>query len=275
MTDETETLEGQREGSPQQEGYQSSDELVQAQQQIDSLRQENEELKSRLGSLVQKSGTERRDLEENYNNWAKNYQAWATQEIEKRDQIIHELEEKFIDMADAEGAKLVLEERRRREDDERRSREARQEAERIRQSEVDSAIERAVRSFENVSAEELRGVHSADEVWSRAAQIDKEKRDASWQQRLNEVESRTPVAESTSSQDDRDEQERASRTPQGAQTLAAPSRRQDDEYTTRLNELTRELEKAKKQKRTSNGLARVVALRGEIIALKRRYGVRD
>lgn len=266
MTDETVDPTWQSEDSPIRAEEQSSDDVN---SEVARLQAENNELKSRIGSLAQKAGAERKDLEENWNQWASNYQAWTEAELRKRDKVIERYEERFMELSDAEGAKVVLEERRSREAEEKAAKEARAEAERLRRDEINSAIEDAVRAFELEDAD-IRALNPQDAkgVWAAAARLNRDKeRQRAEAARAPHVEPPVPVPAPTYDREaEVREQERLSRTPGESRGDVRPaaSRRQDD-FQTRLNELEEALAEAKRTHRT----AAAIAIRGEIIAVKK------
>jgi len=257
---ETDIREEQSTDSFQASNGQSSEQV-----QIATLQSENKELKSRIGDLVRKAGEEKRTIEEQYAQWAANYKAWADNEISKKDKTIERLEEKFLEHGDAEGAKVVLEERRSREQEERSANAARQEAARLLHDEINSAIEQAVKTLDEVNEAEIRAENpqSSQQVWAAAARISRNKE--AGRRAAEVVVPVVPVVEDTR------EQEENSRVPGESRGDGRPAatRRMDDTHA-RLKELEEELEKTKRSPRGHNNLARAAALRGEIIAIKKR-----
>lgn len=273
MDIETEIPTEQSNDSLPTETYQSSD-VVQSENE--RLRAENEDLKSRLGNLVQKHGQEKKQLEAEYSQWGQNLQAWYEGELNKAKKTIERLEERFLEDGDAEGAKVVLEERRTREREEAQAREARAEEERLRRQEIQDAIEKAVRNFEGVTAEELKDATSAERVWAKASQLFKEKSESAINSRLDEFERRfresTPPRRDEDNDDEVREQEEYSRTPsapRGAQVPAGNNNRRTQELEARLKELREALEETKRDKRRKSALADTIAIRGEIVHVER------
>lgn len=275
MDIETEIPTEQSNDSLPTETYQSSD-VVQSENE--RLRAENEDLKSRLGNLVQKHGQEKKQLEAEYSQWGQNLQAWYEGELNKAKKTIERLEERFLEDGDAEGAKVVLEERRSREREEAQAREARAEEERLRRQEIQDAIEKAVRNFEGVTAEELKDATSAERVWAKASQLFKEKSESAINSRLDEFERRfresAPQRRDDEDSDDDEvrEQEEYSRTPsapRGTQVPAGNNNRRTQELEARLKELREALEETKRDKRRKSALADTIAIRGEIVHVER------
>jgi len=271
MNIETDFPTEQSEDSLPQDNYQSSD-VVQSENER-RLLAENEELKSRLGAMAQKFGQEKKQLENEYAQWGTNLQAYFEGELDKAKKTIARLEDRYLESGDAEGAKVVLEERRNREREEEQAREVRATEERLRREEIQDAIEKAIRNFDGITSEDLSSVRSADEVWTTASRLFRERNEAAVTKRIEELERRAtpPRVEDTGDDDLISEQEQYSRvpsTPRGVQVPAAQGRRVQ-ELNARLNELKEALQRTKRDNRRKSALADTIALRGEIISVER------
>jgi len=270
MDNETEVSTEQYDSLPTDE-YQSSD-VVQSENER-RLQAENDELRSRLGAMAQKHGQEKKQLEGEYAQWGANLQAYYEAQLDNAKKTIARLEDRYLEQGDAEGAKVVLEERRAREREEEQAREARATQERLRREEIQDAIEKAVRNFDGITAEDLVGAATPDQVWAQASRIYKERTEASYSRRVDEerrLQQPPQIVEETRV-DEINEQEQYSRvpsTPRGVQVPAATSRRLQ-ELEARRNELRKALDETKRNNRNRTALANAFALRGELTSIER------
>ena len=112
MTNETEDIVEQSTDSLDQDPNLSSDDM---QTKIAELEAEKKDLNSRVGDMARKMGEQERDLEGKYQEWYQGLQTYYDEQLKSKDGAINTLEQRLIETDDADGAKLVLEERLQRE----------------------------------------------------------------------------------------------------------------------------------------------------------------
>ena len=267
MSNETEDITEQSADSLPDNPNLSSDEM---QAKIAELEAEKKDLNSRVGDMARKMGEQERDLEGKYQEWYQGLQSYYDEQIKTKDGAINTLEQRLIEADDADGAKLVLEERQPREQAAVAAEQERRDQQLRRQEVLQGAIQQAVTSFPDVDPSALSGAATPQEVWKQAGELSAKAQESKLDEKMNALKEELLAAVKPSRDAEVPAQEEASRTPgtsRGSETASTSRRDGSDTAHAGLIELEERYDAARKGKK----LAMAVALQGEIISYKRQH----
>ena len=269
MTNETEDITEQSADSLQNDPNLSSDDM---QAKIAELEAEKKDLNSRVGDMARKMGEQERDLEGKYQEWYQGLQTYYDEQLKAKDGAINTLEQRLIEADDADGAKLVLEERQQRESAAAQAEQERREQQLRRQEVLQGAIQQAVTSFPDVDPSALSGAATPQEVWKQAGELSAKAQESKLDEKMNALKEELLAAVKPTRDAEVPAQEEASRTPgtsRGSETASTSRRDGSNAAHAGLIELEERYDAARKGKK----LAMAVALQGEIISYKRQHGL--
>ena len=269
MSNETEDITEQSADSLPDNPNLSSDEM---QAKIAELEAEKKDLNSRVGDMARKMGEQERDLEGKYQEWYQGLQSYYDEQIKTKDGAINTLEQRLIEADDADGAKLVLEERQQREQAAVAAEQERRDQQLRRQEVLQGAIQQAVTSFPDVDPSALSGAATPQEVWKQAGELSAKAQESKLDEKMNALKEELLAAVKPTRDAEVPAQEEASRTPgtsRGSETASTSRRDGSDAAHAGLIELEERYEAARKGKK----LAMAVALQGDIISYKRQHGL--
>ena len=262
MTNETEDIAEQSADSLQNDPNLSSDDM---QAKIAELEAEKKDLNSRVGDMARKMGEQERDLEGKYQEWYQGLQTYYDEQLRAKDGAINTLEQRLIEADDADGAKLVLEERQQREQAAVAAEQERRDQQLRRQEVLQGAIQQAVTSFPDVDPSALSGAATPQEVWKQAGELSAKAQESKLDEKMNALKEELLAAVKPTRDAEVPAQEEASRTPgtsRGSETASTSRRDGSNAAHAGLIELEERYEQARKGKK----LAMAVALQGEIIS---------
>ena len=182
MTNETEDITEQSADSLQNDPNLSSDDM---QAKIAELEAEKKDLNSRVGDMARKMGEQERDLEGKYQEWYQGLQTYYDEQLKAKDGAINTLEQRLIEADDADGAKLVLEERQQREQAAVAAEQERRDQQLRRQEVLQGAIQQAVTSFPDVDPSALSGAATPQEVWKQAGELSAKAQESKLDEKMN------------------------------------------------------------------------------------------
>ena len=269
MTNETEDITEQSADSLQNDPNLSSDDM---QAKIAELEAEKTDLNSRGGDMARKMGEQERDLEGKYQEWYQGLQTYYDEQLKAKDGAINTLEQRLIEADDADGAKLVLEERQQREQAAVAAEQERRDQQLRRQEVLQGAIQQAVTSFPDVDPSALSGAATPQEVWKQAGELSAKAQESKLDEKMNALKEELLAAVKPTRDAEVPAQEEASRTPgtsRGSETASTSRRDGSNAAHAGLIELEERYDAARKGKK----LAMAVALQGEIISYKRQHGL--
>ena len=269
MTNETEDIAEQSADSLQNDPNLSSDDM---QAKIAELEAEKKDLNSRVGDMARKMGEQERDLEGKYQEWYQGLQTYYDEQLRAKDGAINTLEQRLIEADDADGAKLVLEERQQREQAAVAAEQERRDQQLRRQEVLQGAIQQAVTSFPDVDPSALSGAATPQEVWKQAGELSAKAQESKLDEKMNALKEELLAAVKPTRDAEVPAQEEASRTPgtsRGSETASTSRRDGSNAAHAGLIELEERYDAARKGKK----LAMAVALQGEIISYKRQHGL--
>ena len=269
MTNETEDITEQSADSLQNDPNLSSDDM---QAKIAELEAEKKDLNSRVGDMARKMGEQERDLEGKYQEWYQGLQTYYDEQLKAKDGAINTLEQRLIEADDADGAKLVLEERQQREQAAVAAEQERRDQQLRRQEVLQGAIQQAVTSFPDVDPSALSGAATPQEVWKQAGELSAKAQESKLDEKMNALKEELLAAVKPTRDAEVPAQEAASRTPgtsRGSETPSTSRRDGSNAAHAGLIELEERYDAARKGKK----LAMAVALQGEIISYKRQHGL--
>ena len=269
MTNETEDITEQSADSLQNDPNLSSDDM---QTKIAELEAEKKDLNSRVGDMARKMGEQERDLEGKYQEWYQGLQTYYDEQLKAKDGAINTLEQRLIEADDADGAKLVLEERQQREQAAVAAEQERRDQQLRRQEVLQGAIQQAVTSFPDVDPSALSGAATPQEVWKQAGELSAKAQESKLDEKMNALKEELLAAVKPTRDAEVPAQEEASRTPgtsRGSETASTSRRDGSNAAHAGLIELEERYDAARKGKQ----LAMAVALQGEIISYKRQHGL--
>ena len=269
MSNETEDITEQSADSLPDNPNLSSDEM---QAKIAELEAEKKDLNSRVGDMARKMGEQERDLEGKYQEWYQGLQTYYDEQLKAKDGAINTLEQRLIEADDADGAKLVLEERQQREQAAVAAEQERRDQQLRRQEVLQGAIQQAVTSFPDVDPSALSGAATPQEVWKQAGELSAKAQESKLDEKMNALKEELLAAVKPTRDAEVPAQEEASRTPgtsRGSETASTSRRDGSNAAHAGLIELEERYDAARKGKK----LAMAVALQGEIISYKRQHGL--
>ena len=269
MTNETEDITEQSADSLQNDPNLSSDDM---QAKIAELEAEKKDLNSRVGDMARKMGEQERDLEGKYQEWYQGLQTYYDEQLKAKDGAINTLAPRLIEADDADGAKLVLEERQQREQAAVAAEQERRDQQLRRQEVLQGAIQQAVTSFPDVDPSALSGAATPQEVWKQAGELSAKAQESKLDEKMNALKEELLAAVKPTRDAEVPAQEEASRTPgtsRGSETASTSRRDGSNAAHAGLIELEERYDAARKGKK----LAMAVALQGEIISYKRQHGL--
>ena len=242
------------------------------QAKIAELEAEKKDLNSRVGDMARKMGEQERDLEGKYQEWYQGLQTYYDEQLKAKDGAINTLEQRLIEADDADGAKLVLEERQQREQAAVAAEQERRDQQLRRQEVLQGAIQQAVTSFPDVDPSALSGAATPQEVWKQAGELSAKAQESKLDEKMNALKEELLAAVKPTRDAEVPAQEEASRTPgtsRGSETASTSRRDGSNAAHAGLIELEERYDAARKGKK----LAMAVALQGEIISYKRQHGL--
>ena len=240
--------------------------VLSLQAEVQALRAQNEELNSRIGDMARKHGEEKKAVVDQWQSWADNTEAYYAEMFRQKDQRIASLEDQLVQELPQDGARLVLEDRKKFEDDQRAAIERRNREAQDAQRELANEKRKAMAAF-GLTEADLAGATTADSVWAIAGEINRRK--------IEEiVESRIPKAPEPVAPPAPEPVETPSNEgvvpPVGNSRPAAPTAsRKDSDVQTRLALLEREKLEASRNRNFN----RVSHLITEIANFKREHGL--
>ena len=269
MTNETEDVVEQSTDSLENNPNLSSDDM---QTKIAELESEKKDLNSRVGDMARKMGEQERDLEGKYQEWYTGLQSYYDEQLKSKDGAINTLEQRLIETDDADGAKLVLEERQQREEAATKAEQSRRDQQVQRQQDLQSTIQQVVTTFPDVDPSVLSGASTPQEVWKMAGDFSAKAQELKLDEKMNSLKEELLAAVKPNRNDEVPSQEEASRTPgtsRGSETASTSRRDGSDAVNAGLIELEDRYEQARKGRK----LAVAIAIQGEIISYKRSFGL--
>jgi len=269
MTNETEGITEQSTDSLENNPNLSSDDM---QAKIVELESDKKDLNSRVGDMARKMGEQERDLEGKYQEWYTGLQSYYDEQIKTKDGAINTLEQRLIETDDADGAKLVLEERQQREQATQQAEQERREQSTNRQRILTQTIQQAVSSFPDVDPSALQSASTPQEVWKMAGDLSAKAQESKLDDKMNILKEELLAAVKPARDAEVPAQEEASRTPgtsRGSETASTSRRDGSNAVNAGLIELEERYEQARKGRK----LAVAIAIQGEIISYKRSFGL--
>ena len=269
MTNETEDIREQSADSLLDNPNLSSDDM---QAKIEQLEAEKKDLNSRVGDMARKMGEQERDLEGKYQEWYQGLQTYYDEQLKSKDGAITTLEQRLIEADDADGAKLVLEERQQREEAANKAMEDRRAKQAAQQNAIQNTISQVMQTYPDADPSRLLTATTPEDVWRMASDDHKKAQESQMDEKMNALKEELLAAVNPSREAEVPAQEEASRTPgtsRGSETASTSRRDGSNAAHAGLIELEERYEQARKGKT----LAMAVALQGEIISYKRQHGL--